>query len=74
MKPLALMNYMRSGTLLLFLNWDTSRGFLCLSFAGRISEAAMGRAGDIIFHRLGAQRKDILLCCDFSRFFSIWYT
>jgi hypothetical protein len=29
-------------------------------FAGKISEAAMGGAGDIIFHRLGAQWKDTL--------------
>jgi hypothetical protein len=60
---------MRSGTLLLFPNWDISRGFLYLSFAGRISEAAMGGAGDIIFHRLGAQWKDIPPCCDFRGFF-----
>jgi hypothetical protein len=73
-KAVALMNYLRSSTLLLFPNWDISRGFLYLSFAGRISEAAMGGAGDIIFHRLGAQWKDIPICCDFSRFLSIWYT
>ncbi len=72
MKAVALMIYMRSGTHFYFPNWDISRGFLYLSFAGRISEAVMGGAGDSIFHRLGSQWKDIPLYCDFSRLLSIW--
>jgi hypothetical protein len=71
----ALINYMRSCTLWrIFLpNWDISRGFLyiALNFVGRISETAVKGVGDIISHKLGAQRKGTPSYCDFSHFFSI---
>ncbi len=43
-------------------------------FAVRIIKAAMGGAGDIIFHNLGAQRKDTPSYCDFLRgFFFLFF-
>jgi hypothetical protein len=70
----ALLNYMRSGTLYrIFPQTWTFRGvfsiYSIINIARRISEAAMGWAGDIIFHIAGfllyiiIRQKD-QRCCD----------
>jgi hypothetical protein len=40
-----------------------------VNYVGRISEAAMKRVGDIIFHNFGAQWKGTPSYCDFSPVF-----
>jgi hypothetical protein len=65
----ALLNYISSGILWrIFCQTGIFPGFslLIINFVGRISEAAMKGVGDVVFHKLGAQRKGTPSYCGFS--------
>ncbi len=65
----ALLNYISSGILWrIFCQTGIFAGFSLhiINFVGRISEAAMKGVGDVVFHKLGAQRKGTPSYCEFS--------